>query len=740
MKAFYSDTFVLPLPEHHRFPMTKYRLLRERLIAERIIDADDLRVADPVAWDDLRLVHDAGYVDAVANGTLPADMQRRIGFPWSPMMVERSRRSVGATLAAAREVCRDEPGAVGLRVSANLAGGTHHAFRDRGEGYCVFNDVAVAASALLRDGEIARAAVIDCDVHQGNGTAAIFRDDPRVFTFSLHGANNFPFRKETSDLDVTFEDGAGDDEYLAALEQHLPPVLDRFQPDIVFYLAGADPYEGDRLGRLELTIDGLRTRDRFVFNACCGRSLPVAVMMSGGYAPDVDAIVTIHANTIREAAAAARSAVNSQSAHSAINPPSAHSAINPQSAHSAISSQSAHSAINPQSAFNPPITNKSAIRNPQSAMRNAPIGATVSVCFRLLTEDDVKRVLTMDDLIDAMSGALRSFSTGQVAQPVRTVISVKGDEAFFGLMPAYVRADTGDANFGAAGPADIRADRGDANYSAAAASLGAKLVTVFGGNIARGLHSHLASIVLLDPDTGALRALLDGRYITEARTAAVSAVSSRLLARKTAQSLAIIGSGVQARSHLEALSRVHNIRYAAVWSPNKAHRDQFVANCTRDAAATHDGRGARPDVKAVDHAGECIVGADLIVLATSSPAPVLENGWVKPGAHVMSVGACRPNQREMDPALVARARLFVDSRAAALVESGDVVLGIQEGRFGPDHIVAEVGEVVNGAEGRRSDGEITIFKSLGLAVEDVTAADLAYRRAVERRIGQELEL
>lgn len=340
----------------------------------------------------------------------------------------------------------------------------------------------------------------------------------------------------------------------------------------------------------------------------------------------------------------------------------------------------------------------------------------MSVCFRLLTEDDVKRVLTMDDLIDAMSGALRSFSSGQVAQPIRTVISVKGDEAFFGLMPAYVRPDD-------------RADGG-----AAAASLGAKLVTVFGGNLARGVHSHLASIVLLDPETGALRALLDGRYITEARTAAVSAVSSRLLARKTAQSLAIIGSGVQARSHLEALSRVHNIRYAAIWSPNKAHRDRFVADCARG------GRGAGTGVKAVDHAGECIVGADLIVLATSSPTPVLENGWVKPGAHVMSVGACRPTQREMDPALVARARLFVDSRGAALVESGDVVLGIQEGRFGPDHIVAEVGEVVNGAEGRRSDTEVTIFKSLGLAVEDVTAADLAYRRAVERQIGQELQL
>ena len=299
MRAFYSDTFVLPLPEQHRFPMAKYRLLRERLVEEGILSADDLRVPDPVAWEDLRLVHDAGYVDAVAAGTLPADAQRRIGFPWSAMMVERSRRSVGATLAAAREVMNGAQD--GDSVSANLAGGTHHAFRDRGEGYCVFNDVAVAAVVLRRDGVIRRAAVVDCDVHQGNGTASIFQGDPSVFTFSLHGAKNFPFRKEVSDLDITFEDGAGDDEYLSALRAHLPDVLDRQRPDLVFYLAGADPYEGDRLGRLKLTIDGLRARDRAVFDACRDRDLPVVVAMSGGYAPDVDAIVTIHSNTIREA-------------------------------------------------------------------------------------------------------------------------------------------------------------------------------------------------------------------------------------------------------------------------------------------------------------------------------------------------------------------------------------------------------------------------------------------------------
>ena len=305
MKAFYCDTFVLPLPEHHRFPMAKYRLLRERLVVEGVLDRRDLQVAEPATWDDLRLVHDAGYVDAVATGTLAADAQRRIGFPWSPMMVERSRRSVGATIAAAREVTgRSRPGARAFQasgVAANLAGGTHHAFRDRGEGYCVFNDVAVAASLLLREGAVNRVAVVDCDVHQGNGTAAIFRDNAAVFTFSLHGANNFPFRKEASDLDVTFDDGAGDDEYLAALDRHVPAVLDGHEPDVVFYLAGADPYEGDRLGRLKLTIAGLQQRDRMVFDACRLRHLPVVVVMSGGYAPDVNAIVTIHANTIREA-------------------------------------------------------------------------------------------------------------------------------------------------------------------------------------------------------------------------------------------------------------------------------------------------------------------------------------------------------------------------------------------------------------------------------------------------------
>ena len=296
MRAFYSDHFVLPLPEGHRFPMAKYSGLRARIIQERIIDPADLHEAPAASWQELRLVHSAEYVDAVATGTVSPDIQRRIGFPWSPGMVERSRRSVGATIAAARAAIADG-------VSANLAGGTHHAFVDRGEGYCVFNDVAVAARVLQRDRLASRIAIVDLDVHQGNGTAAIFHGDSGVFTFSMHGEKNFPFKKENSDLDVALPDGTGNEGYLAALGEHLPGVLNTHRPDFVFYLAGADPYEGDRLGRLKLTIDGLRQRDLMVFEACRQAGLPIAVTMSGGYATDVDAIVAIHANTIRLASA-----------------------------------------------------------------------------------------------------------------------------------------------------------------------------------------------------------------------------------------------------------------------------------------------------------------------------------------------------------------------------------------------------------------------------------------------------
>ena len=295
MKAFYSDHFVLPLPEGHKFPMAKYSRLRERILAEGIVAPEDLHEAPLASLDDLRLVHDPGYVDAVANGTVRPEIQRRIGFPWSLQMVERSRRSVGATIAAARAALDDG-------MAANLAGGTHHAFADRGEGYCVFNDVAVGARVLQRDHHANRVAIVDLDVHQGNGTAAIFSGDPSVFTFSMHGDKNFPFKKEVSDLDVPLADGTGDDEYLSLLRRHLPEVLNRHQPDFVFYLAGADPFEGDRLGRLKMTIEGLRRRDEIVMEACTKARLPVAISMSGGYANDVDEIVTIHANTIRTAA------------------------------------------------------------------------------------------------------------------------------------------------------------------------------------------------------------------------------------------------------------------------------------------------------------------------------------------------------------------------------------------------------------------------------------------------------
>jgi alanine dehydrogenase len=319
----------------------------------------------------------------------------------------------------------------------------------------------------------------------------------------------------------------------------------------------------------------------------------------------------------------------------------------------------------------------------------------------LLSEQDVRIVLTMDDLISTMEGALAQFSTGGVQQPLRTVLQVGPQHAFFGVMPASTSAP---------------------------AALGTKLVTVFGSNPAVGLPTHLATIVLLDPSTGALLAVMDGRYITEARTAAVSAVSAKLLARADASVLAIIGSGVQARSHLEALARARPLSQVRVWSPDGARREQFVLEMRSHVDAP---------LAAVTSVREAVEGADLIALVTASREPVLRSEWVADGAHICAVGACRPDQREMDTALVTRGRVYVDSRAGALAEAGDIVLPIAEGAFDASKIAGELGELAAGRiAGRASADEVTIFKSLGMAVEDVAAAHLAYRRATERGLGR----
>lgn len=301
MRAFYTDRFVLPLPDGHRFPMVKYRRIRERCLEEGILAPGDVAEPPAAAWEELALVHHHEYLAAVRDGALPPLAQRRIGFPWSPQMVERSRRSAGATIAAAR-VALAEAEACGWGVAANLAGGTHHAHAGHGEGFCIFNDAAVAARVLQREGAVARVAVIDCDVHQGNGTAAIFACDPTVFTFSVHGARNFPFRKERGSLDVELPDGAGDEAFLGALELHLPQVLDDFRPGLAIYLAGADPWRDDRFGRLGMTKEGLATRDRLVLGLCRERGIPVAVAMAGGYARDTEDTVDIHVRTIAIAA------------------------------------------------------------------------------------------------------------------------------------------------------------------------------------------------------------------------------------------------------------------------------------------------------------------------------------------------------------------------------------------------------------------------------------------------------
>jgi acetoin utilization deacetylase AcuC-like enzyme len=302
MQVFYATQFVLPLPPGHCFPMGKYQLLRDRLAAE--LPGIRLAQAEPATDGELALVHTPAYIQAISDGSVDPKILREIGFPWSPAMAERARRSVGATIAACRTAFQEG-------VAGNIAGGTHHAYPDHGGGFCVFNDAAVAARLMQaeharRQRRPLQVAIIDLDVHQGNGTARIFRDDPTVFTLSLHGQKNFPFRKEASDLDVDLPDGTGDDAYLQALERALEELAQRFDPALVVYLAGADPHEGDRMGRLKLTWDGLEARDRRVFDWAWQRGLPLAFAMAGGYGHRMEDTVQVQVNTFGVAEAYAR--------------------------------------------------------------------------------------------------------------------------------------------------------------------------------------------------------------------------------------------------------------------------------------------------------------------------------------------------------------------------------------------------------------------------------------------------
>jgi acetoin utilization deacetylase AcuC-like enzyme len=289
-----SAKYVFPLPDGHRFPVSKYALLRERVIAEGIVSASDVHDPDAASDDDLLLVHTPEYVRRFTNGELTPAEERRLGFPWSPALVERSRRAVGGTLAATSH-------ALNAGVAMNLAGGTHHAFADHGEGFCVYKDVAVSIRRLQRDGRIRRAAVIDLDVHQGNGTHAIFAGDENVFTFSMHGGRNYPFHKVPGRLDIELLDRCGDADYLGALHEALPQVLRDASPDLAIYIAGADPHEGDALGRLSLTFDGLIQRDAFVLAQCREVGIPVAITIGGGYGRDINDTVSVHVNTVRVA-------------------------------------------------------------------------------------------------------------------------------------------------------------------------------------------------------------------------------------------------------------------------------------------------------------------------------------------------------------------------------------------------------------------------------------------------------
>ena len=291
MQAFYTPRYYADIGQSHIFPIRKFELVRDKLLAEGTLQPAELIEPAPAGIADVLLVHTDDYISRLCNGSLTVKEIRRLGLPWSESLVQRSFYAVGGTIAATEAALVDG-------YSSNLAGGTHHSFNDRGEGFCVLNDVAIAICAMRARNLFRRAAIVDCDVHQGNGTATIFDGDPGVFTFSMHGANNYPLFKAHSTLDVELPDGTSDAEYLETLAEHLPAVL-RSNPEIVFYLAGADPYKSDKLGRLALTIEGLRERDAYVLRECCESEVPVVTVMSGGYGKDINDTIEIHCNTIR---------------------------------------------------------------------------------------------------------------------------------------------------------------------------------------------------------------------------------------------------------------------------------------------------------------------------------------------------------------------------------------------------------------------------------------------------------
>jgi acetoin utilization deacetylase AcuC-like enzyme len=290
-RIFYSPYYYADIGEGHVFPIRKFELVRDKLLAEHTLDPGEILEPEPAAVEDLLLVHTEDYISRLQSGELTAKEVRKLGLPWSRSLVRRSLHAISGTIFAARHCLTSG-------IASNLAGGTHHAYPDRGEGFCVLNDVAVAIRVLQRDRLAERFLIVDLDVHQGDGTAFIFRDSPEVFTFSMHGAKNYPLFKQTSSLDIELPDKTGDDEYLATLDQALERVRIH-DPDVIFYLAGADPYEKDKLGRLGVSIDGLRRRDEMVLRFAKEMGVPIVTTMSGGYAADIDDTVEIHCNTIR---------------------------------------------------------------------------------------------------------------------------------------------------------------------------------------------------------------------------------------------------------------------------------------------------------------------------------------------------------------------------------------------------------------------------------------------------------